>query len=140
GVGVLDINSSYPHKAAHEKMPYGEPILTTVDEHPDMSKFWIADALVRFTLKPNRVPCIPTKAITEQKPITTEKWLANSGGVVRMSFCSVDYITMQSSYHIEFVQWIKTIHFKQRVHKELTAFVEKNNHIKEENRRKAKTL
>ena len=139
-VGVMDINSSYPHKAAHCKMPYGEPVLITYDQHPDSSKFWVADVIIKFDLKPNRLPCIPTKAITEQKPITHDKWLSHSGGYVRMSMSSIDYVTIQSSYDFDIAQFIKTTHFKQRVHKELTKFVEVNNEIKEKNRRKAKTL
>src|SRR5690606_16519423 len=53
-IGAMDINSSYPHKAAEMKLPYG-PCLMEFGEgkHPDMSKFWVAEALLEFKLKPN---------------------------------------------------------------------------------------
>lgn len=138
GIGVMDINSSYPHKASACKMPYGDVLKTTEGEHPDSSKFWIADVLIRFTLKDNKVPCIPKKSITEQIPNTKEKWLHDSEGIVRMKLNSIDYTTISWSYDFEVIKWIKSWHYKHRVHRELTKFIDTNNTIKVESKRKSK--
>ena len=142
-IRVMDINSSYPHKAAYERLPYGNMIFKLNNEHPDMSKFWIGDALVRFKLKPNRIPCIPNKAIIEGFRIGNldfDKWVLDSEGIVRIKFSSIDYITAQMSYDFEVIQWNDTYHFKQRVHPEITKFVEANDKVKSGNRKKARNL
>lgn len=142
-IGVMDINSSYPHKAAYEKMPYGEMLFSLKGEHPDMSKFWVGDALVKFNLKDGCVPCIPNKAIMEGFQVgdlDPDKWVHTSNGVVRISFSSIDYVTINMSYDFEVIQWNETFHFKQRVHPEITKFVNENNRIKEESRAKARKL
>lgn len=138
-IGVFDINSSYPYQLATKRMPYGKMIRSKgLDEYPDMSKFWVAEAYVQFTLKENCVPCIPTKAITENRPITFEHWLTSSEGVVKMVFCNIDFFTMQMSYDIEVIQWLWSYHWAWKRQKEIANFVNENNTIKVEYKKKAK--
>jgi hypothetical protein len=138
-IGVFDINSSYPHKAAEKKLPYGECVSEYGEgKHPDMSKFWVAEALVEFSLKKNCLPCIPSKAISEGRPLTIDKWVENSGGIIRMSFSNIDYETMQLSYDIKIWRWCWSMHWAWKVQKEIAKFVYKNNDIKVENSKLAK--
>lgn len=130
GIHVYDINSSYPYQLAHKKMPYGPVQYTWKGQHPDMSKFWVAEAWVRFTLKPGKVPCIMKKGIIENKPITLDSWLKSSDGVVRMVFCSIDYLTIFQSYDFEVIQWGMSWHWAQKIQKEVQAFILKNNEDK----------
>lgn len=130
-IGVFDINSSYPHKAAEMKLPYGHCVAEYGEgKHPDMSKFWIAEALVEFKLKPNHLPCIPSKAISEGRPLDIDKWVGDSEGIVRMSFSNIDYTTMQASYDIKIWRWCWSMHWAWKVQKEISKFVYKNNEIK----------
>ena len=139
-IGVYDINSSYPHQLAHRKMPYGRPLKQYGEgQHPDMSKFWAAEALVIFTLIPGKVPCIPTKAITEGKPITVEHWLEDSEGIVRMVFCNIDYQTIQQSYDFKVIRWCWSVHWAWKVHPELTKYINTNNDIKVTNKNLARS-
>lgn len=139
-IGVFDINSSYPDKAANKKLPYG-PVLFESGEGqaPDMSKFWIAEALVEFKLKPGMLPCIPTKAILEGRPFTIDKWLDNSDGIVRLSFCAIDYLTMIESYDIKIWRWMTVVHWAWKVQKEIQKFVLMNNDAKVTNKKLAGT-
>lgn len=144
-LAVYDINSSYPDKAANSKLPYG-PCVATFGEgqHPDMSKFWVAEALVEFTLKEGCLPCIPKKAIdegtiVEDKDVDADKWLDDSEGIVRMKFSCIDYVTIQESYeNFKVYRWIWTRHWAWKVQKEIAKFVYKNNDIKVGNKIKAK--
>ena len=137
-VGVYDINSSYPHKAAECKLPYGECQAEYGEgKHPDMSKFWVADALVTFKLKPNCLPCIPSKAVSEGLDPVFDKWLEHSGlhedgspSIVRMRFSCIDYQTIQMSYDFEVIHWVWSVHWAWKVHKEVAKFVHTNNDIK----------
>lgn len=134
-IGVEDINSSYPDKAANKKLPYG-PVLKEFGEgeHPDMSKFWITDALVSFKLKPHCLPCIPSKSITEGKPLEFDKWMLDSGNggqnIVRMKFSSIDYDTINMSYDFHIHRFMGTVHWAQKIHREIAKFVNHNNTIK----------
>lgn len=126
-----DINSSYPYQIAHKKMPYGSMLLTLDEgQHPAMNYFWVAKAIVRFKLKPNKVPCIPRKAIDQQEYFPGVKWMSESKGLVQLTFSSIDYRTILSSYHFEVVVWEWSHHWAHKVHKELTRFVLKNNEDK----------
>ena len=133
GVGVYDINSSYPDKAANFKLPYGECVAEYGEcMHPNMSKFWIAEALVEFELKPNCLPCIPRKAISEGEIIedrdtNIEKWVDSSGGIVKMSFSCIDYMTIQESYTFKVWRWQWSRHWAWKVQKEVAKFVNMNN-------------
>ena len=138
-VVAYDINSSYPHKAAEERLPYGEVLKVYSGEPPDMSKFWVSEAYVKFTLKDKyKLPCIPTKAITENRPITNEKWLTDSYGLVKIKFSSIDYLTIQDSYDFEVVEWCWTRHWAHKKHKEIAKFVHTNNDIKVEYKKKSR--
>lgn len=128
---VDDINSSYPDKAANNKLPYGNCIAEYGEgKNPDSSKFWIAEALVEFTLKPDHIPCIPSKSITEGKTLDSEKWLDNSNGIVKMSFSTIDFDTMRMSYDITVYRWCWSMHWAWKVHPEVARFVNSNNDIK----------
>lgn len=130
-IGVFDINSSYPYQLATQKMPYGEVCLRSGEGfHPDMSKFWVTEALVQFTLKPHCVPCIPTKSIIEGKPIILDHWMSDSEGIVRMTFCAIDYLTIQQSYTFEVIHWVWTLHWPWKVQSEIASFVLTNNENK----------
>lgn len=138
GIGVFDINSSYPDKAANCKLPYGPVLFQGGEGHaPDMSKFWIAEALVQFKLKPGMLPCIPTKSISEGRPYTIDKWLDDSDGIVKMSFCNIDYLTILESYDFKVWRWMSTTHWAWKVQKEIRSFVLKNNTAKVENKERA---
>lgn len=128
-VHVMDINSSYPHKAAYSKLPYGKPLYEYGEgKHPDMSKFWVAEALVEFkTWSKDHLPCIPSKSISEGRPLEVDKWVDDSKGIVKMSFSSIDYITIQESYDFEVVRWLWSIHWAWKVQPEVARFVNKNN-------------
>lgn len=127
-IGSMDINSSYPHKAAEKRLPYGDIIYKYgEDQHPNMSKFWIAEAMVEFRLKDNHLPCIPSKGITENRPKHTEKWMTDSNGIVKLIFCRIDYEIMRESYDITIHQWLWSYHWKWRKHKEVARFVHRNN-------------
>jgi hypothetical protein len=135
-IGVFDINSSYPDKAANYRLPYGHVIMESGEgKHPDMSKFWVASALVEFTLKPNCLPCIPFKALTEgqlleDKDIDHDKWLDQSHGIVRMTFSCIDYKTIQESYKVTIWRWDWAIHWAWKIQKEIAKFVFFNNDAK----------
>lgn len=134
-VGVYDINSSYPHKAAEMKLPYGECVSEFGEgKHPDMSKFWVAEALVTYKLKPNHLPCIPSKSCIEGRPLEVEKWMIDSGddgkSIVRMSFSNIDYKTIQQSYDFKVLRWCWSMHWAWKIQKEIAKFVYKNNDIK----------
>jgi hypothetical protein len=136
-IGVFDINSSYPHKAAEMRLPYGECVREYGEgQHPDMSKFWVAEALVEFKLKPNCLPCIPAKGvieggIIEDKDTDHDKWLDDSGGIVRLRFTNIDYETIKESYEVfKVYRWCWSMHWAWKVHKEVAKFVHKNNDIK----------
>lgn len=130
-IGVIDINSSYPDKAANKKLPYGPCIAEYGDnKHPDMSKFWVAEALVEFTIKPDCLPCIPAKALSEGKPLDPDKWMDDSEGIVRMSFSCIDYATIQMSYDFKVYRWCWSYHWAWKIHREVAKFVYKNNDIK----------
>lgn len=135
-IGVVDINSSYPHKLAEKKLPYGECMLELGEgKHPDMSKFWVAEALVEFKLKENCLPCIPKKAviegeIVEDKDTDADKWLDDSEGITRLRFSCIDYQTMQLSYDVKIWRWCWSMHWAWKIHRELAKFVYKNNDAK----------
>ncbi len=130
-INVYDINSSYPYQLAYQKLPYGHPVLKLgPGMHPDMSKFWIAEVLISFDIKKDRLPCIPTKAITENKPITNTKWLKHSQGIVRMRFCCIDYYNIKDSYDFEIISWEWSIHFAWKVQKEIQSYILQNNEDK----------
>jgi hypothetical protein len=135
-IGVFDINSSYPHKAAEKKLPYGNCLYEFGEgKHPDMSKFWVAEALVEFKLKPNCLPCVPYKSITEgeiieDKNIDHDKWLEDSHGIVRMTFSNIDYMAMHESYDFTIYHWCWSMHWAWKIQKEIAKFVYKNNDIK----------
>lgn len=127
-IGVFDINSSYPHKAAEKKLPYGNCVAEYGEgKHPDMSKFWVAEALVEFKLKPNKMPCIPSKAISEGRPLEIDKWVEDSEGVVKISFSNIDYKTIMESYDFKVYRWLWSMHWAWKVHREVAKFVYKNN-------------
>lgn len=143
GVASRDLNSSYPYQAATKKLPYGECVLELENEHPDMSKFWIADVILSFDVKEDHVPCIPKKAIIEgieidKEDLDTDKWVAHSKGLVKIKMSSIDYVTISESYDFEIKKWCKAYHFKQRVHPEITDFINTNNDIKVGNKQKAR--
>lgn len=130
GVNVMDITSSYPHKAAKKKLPYGNPLYEFGEgKHPDMSKFWVAEVLAEFELKDqDKLPCIPYKAIKEggvmeAKDSSHDKWLTGSGGLVRMSLSSIDYMTIQESYNFKVVRWMWSIHWAWKVQPEVASFI-----------------
>jgi hypothetical protein len=135
-IGVIDINSSYPDKAANFKLPYGECIQEWGEgKHPDMSKFWVAEALVTFELKPNCLPCIPKKAVlegdvVEDKEIDAEKWLDSSEGIAKIRFSCIDYKTIHESYNFKVIRWVWSMHWAWKVQKEVAKFVNKNNDLK----------
>lgn len=138
-VDVYDINSSYPYQLAYNKLPYGHPVAYYGSGvNPDMSKFWVAEALVKFKLKPGKIPCIPTKAIVEGKPITWEHWLHDSEGIVRIRFCCIDYLTMLESYDLEIINWEWSICWAWKVHPEIQSFILKNNADKVKYRKMAR--
>lgn len=138
-IGSYDINSSYPAQLSKKPLPYG-PLLKRTGEgqEPDHTKFWVGELLATFSLKPGHVPCIPTRAIIEGRPVTVDKWLADSEGVVRLVISSVDYVTILEQYHFSVIRWNWALHWAQRRHREVAAFVETNNEIKVNNRAKAK--
>lgn len=143
-IGVYDINSSYPHKAAEKKLPYGTCVAEFGEgKHPDMSKFWVAEALVTFKLKKDCLPCIPKKAITEGEIIEDndedlDKWLDDSNGIVRMSFSCIDYETMSMSYDIKIRRWCWSLHWAWKVQREVAKFVYHNNDLKVKHSKLAK--
>lgn len=130
GVNVMDIASSYPHKAAMMKLPYGKPLYEFGEgKHPDMSKFWVAEILAEFELKDkNHLPCIPSKAVTEGGVIEDKdsdhgKWLTESGGIVRMHLSNIDFMNIQQSYNFKVVRWLWSIHWAWKVQPEVARFV-----------------
>ena len=129
GVGVYDINSSYPHKASDFKLPYGHPTSMYEDgQHPDMSKFWIAECMIEFKLKDkNKLPCIPSKAITEGRPLEVDKWVDDSQGIVKIKLSNIDYETIAKSYDFEIIKWCWSIHWAWKKHREVKKFVYMNN-------------
>jgi hypothetical protein len=135
-IGVFDINSSYPDKAANFKLPYGKCLMESGEgKHPDMSKFWVAECLMTFTLKSDHLPCIPSRAIleggiVEEKDSNHDKWLEDSQGIVRIRFSCIDYGTIQESYDIKILSWEWSMHWAWKVHKEVAKFVNMNNEIK----------
>lgn len=140
---TADINSSYPGQMSKYKLPYGSMRFKSgVGEHPYMAMFWVAKAVVRFTLKEEKWPTIPAKSIDDYKTTVDdhEKWVRNSNGLVELTFCSIDYITYQESYDFEVIEWIWTYHWAQKVQKEIKAFVEKNNEDKVKYRALAREL
>lgn len=131
GIEVYDINSSYPYQLAYNKLPYGGVISKTGEGvAPDMSKFWVAQALVRFKLKDGCLPCIPKKAVVEPIPQTNDKWLSDSNGIAKIRFCIIDYMNMADSYDFEIVRWDWVYHWAWKVQKEIQSFILKNNHDK----------
>ncbi len=128
GIEVYDINSSYPYQLAYNKLPYGHPIAVTGSGvPPDMSKFWVSEALIEFRLKPDRTPCIPAKAIIEGRPLEVDHWVDDSEGIVRAVFCNIDYYTMKDSYEINIIHWEWSISWAWRVHPEIQSYIEQNN-------------
>jgi len=137
-IGVMDINSSYPHKASEMKLPYGNAQLEYGGGvHPNMSKFWVAECLIEFELKENHLPCIPKKGITEGRPTADEKWVRKSDGMVKIILCSIDYELIHQSYHVTIHHWCWSKHWAQRRHKEIADFVYHNNYKKLEHGKKA---
>lgn len=132
-ISVYDINSSYPDKAANYKLPYDEIMYSFGEgQHPYMSMFWVAEALVEFTLKKDKLPCIPKKALIEGVEAGEEmdKWVDDSEGIVRMRFCCIDYVTINECYDFNVIRWVWSIHWKWKIQKEVAAFVYHNNDIK----------
>lgn len=130
-IGVYDINSSYPYQQAHRKLPYGEKLYSyRADVHPDMSKFWIAEATVRFRLKDGKVPCIPKKAIIEGDAKGQDKWMLSSDGYVVIIFSCIDYLAIMDSYDFEVLEWHESMHWAWKVHPEIRRFILKNNEEK----------
>ena len=83
------------------------------------------------------MPCIPTKAIIEARPITDEYWISDSEGVVRLVFSCIDYYSMLESYNIEIISWEWSIEWAWKVHKELKEYIYKNNEDKVYYKKKA---
>jgi len=142
-IGVYDINSSYPDKAGNYKLPYGYPMKEYGEGlHPDVTMFWVAEAIMTFSLKKNHLPCIPAKAIEEGDIIEDrsgmDKWLSDSGGLVKMRFSNIDYMNMQESYHCKVIRWKWSIHWKWKVHRQISNFVHTNNDIKVQSTIRAK--
>lgn len=130
-IGVDDINSSYPDKAANNKLPYGQCIAEYGEgKKPDSSKFWIAEAIVEFKLKPNCLPCIPSKAIVEGRPLEIDKWVNDSKGIVKMDFSCIDFQTIQMSYDFVVHRWCWSMHWAWKVQREVAKFINTNNEIK----------
>lgn len=139
-IGVYDINSSYPDKASNYKLPYGEPVVEYGEgKTPDMSKFWVAEALVEFKLKPNALPCIPGKGIAEGRGLGGDKWRDSSNGIVKICFCNIDYVTIQESYNFKVYRWCWSIHWSWKIHREIAKFVNMNNDKKVKYSKLAKT-
>jgi hypothetical protein len=127
-VEAYDINSSYPHQLATHKMPYGAMVLELGEgDHPYMGMFWVAKAIVRFELKPDKVPCIPKKAIEQAEFFPGIKWLTTSDGVVELTFCSIDYRTILLSYDFEVIHWLWSLHWAHKVQKEISRYIHQNN-------------
>jgi hypothetical protein len=143
---VFDINSSYPDKAANFRLPYGQCLYEYGEGvHPDMSKFWVAECLISFMLKKDCLPCIPYKAISEAGPLEEkdkehEKWLEESEGIVRLTFCCIDYATFQESYDIKIIRWCWSMHWAWKIHREVAKFVNMNNDNKIKYSKLAKTV
>ncbi len=142
-IGVMDINSSYPHKAGYYKLPYGQPIKEYGEGiKPDITCFFVAEAIVEFELKPNCLPCIPAKAIEEGAVVDNKgdygKWLMTSDGLAKMKFCSIDYKNILMSYDFKIIKWNWSIHFKQKVHKSIQKYVDEKNTLKIESGKKAR--
>lgn len=123
GIDVYDINSSYPYQLAYQKLPYGRMLSMVKNDMPDMSKFWVAECILSFKLKTGKLPCIPTRAITEGKPITNQKWLADSHGIVRMKFCNIDYISMFESYDLDVLEWVGVRHWAWKIQPEIQSYI-----------------
>lgn len=143
-VRSMDINSSYPYELSSKPLPYGYMNRELSGVHPQMNQFWIAEAVVRFELKKNKLPCIAKRQLSI-KPIEFDldsdlKWLHSSDGLVQMTFSSIDYLTYQESYEFEVIEWGTSYHWAQKVHSEIRNFVLKNNKDKVEFRGQAKQL
>ncbi len=138
-IEVYDINSSYPYQLAYNRIPYGNPTSFGPGVKPDMSKFWVAECLAEFTLKDNKIPCIPAKAITENRPLEVDHWVDDSEGLVRLVFCNIDYYTILDSYEINIIHWEWHICWPWKVHPELHSFIEMNNNDKVKYRKMADT-
>lgn len=141
-VKTADINSSYPYELSSKKLPYGAMVKESHGEHPDMSKFWVAEAIVKFKLKPNKVPCIAKRQLVlqeiEKQSFKNIKWVEDSNGLTQIRFCSIDFVTYHDSYEFEVFEWLKVFHWKQKHHKEIQSFILKNNEDKVKYRALAK--
>ncbi len=127
-IRVYDINSSYPYQLAYKKLPYGQALAENGQGvHPDMSKFWVAEVLCSFTLKENCIPCIPTKAIIENRPLEVDKWLDDSDGIVRLVLSNIDYKTIDLSYDFKVLSWEWSIEYAWKIQPEIASFILKNN-------------
>ncbi len=125
---VYDINSSYPYQLAFKKLPYGQAIAQKGQGvNPDMSKFWVAEVVCEFTLKENKIPCIPTKAAIENRPYVIDKWIEDSDGLVRIVLCNIDYVTIQESYNFKVLSWEWVIEYAWKVQPEIAGFILENN-------------
>lgn len=129
-ISVFDINSSYPYQLAYKKLPYGSPVFELQGEHPDMSKFWVAEVIIKFKVKEDKVPCIPLKAITENRPITRDLWVRDSEGLCKIRLCVIDYYNINDCYEYEIIEWKWAIHFAWKIQPEVAAFILKNNEDK----------
>lgn len=127
-VESYDINSSYPYQLATHKMPYGKLLLELGEgDHPYMGMFWVAKAIVRFDLKKDKIPCIPKKAIEQAEFFPGVKWMHTSDGLVELTFCSIDYLTILQSYDFEVIHWLWSLHWSHKVQKEIARYIHKNN-------------
>lgn len=127
-IEAYDINSSYPYQLATHKIPYGNMVLELGEgDHPYMGMFWVAKAIVRFELKPDRIPCIPKKAIEQAEFFPGIKWLTSSQGLVELTFCSIDYLTILQSYDFEVIHWLWSLHWAQKHQKEISKYIHQNN-------------
>ncbi len=125
-IDVYDINSSYPYQLAFQKMPYGHATSFGPGVKPDMSKFWVAECVMSFKLKKDRIPCIPAKAITEGRPIDNGHWVTESDGLCRVVFSCLDYLTMLDSYDLNVCLWEWHMCWPWKVHTELTEYITMN--------------
>lgn len=137
-IGVFDINQSYPYQWASKPMPYGVPEIENNPTAPKMNKFWVAELHAIFRVKEWHMPCVSMKQIVQGKPISSDKWVHDSEGVVKLRISSVDYATIAECYDFEVIKWIWVVYWPQKVHKEIRAFVEHNFKIRTESKQQAK--
>lgn len=108
---VFDVNSLYPSRMYFCSMPYGEPVYYSGGYIPNKNyPLYIQHVRMKFTIKPNHIPCIQLK--NNMSFVPTEYVNSSGDEIVDLWLSSVDYELIKQQYDIIAIDYVDGYMFK----------------------------